>query len=176
MSLRLGSIVAGLTGVMLISYGLGCTHMPIKRASLASAAMGRVDPANEVGSIPAGEVLERVDAGPSCRFLHVENGCWSWSARNSLLEAGFVTVAVIDYLQTRTIVLEYPRFVEVGPFLPTHPTMGQLNTVAIVGTIAHLAVASAVPRPWRDLFQTVTFSVEAVNVGRNFAVGLNLSF
>jgi hypothetical protein len=65
--------------------------------------------------------------------------------------------------------------VEGNRFLGPHPSRAKVNTLIPLGMVLHTAVAVALPRPARNLWQMTFIYLEADAVHGNHAAGISLT-
>jgi hypothetical protein len=90
-----------------------------------------------------------------------------WTARDTALQATGIVLLLADVGQTRWA-LDSGHFRETNPILGSHPSRLRLGATTAVELLAHYAIARALPRPYRTIFQCAVIGVEVNAVGRNF--------
>lgn len=107
-----------------------------------------------------------------------EPGRWTWTPRDTTLEATFAAAMAIDWRQTLAIA-RGPRLggytlEESNPLLGPSPSASKVNAYFAATTALHAGVALALPRPWRTWWQLVGVGVEAHAIGRNALNGITV--
>lgn len=102
-----------------------------------------------------------------------------WTKNNTRLELGYVTLAVADMMQTMDI-QNHDNIQEANPVAraliganPGTPETMAYFTGAIIG---HYVVSKALPKGWREAWQTGTILVQGSVVANNWAIGLKIGF
>ncbi len=93
-----------------------------------------------------------------------------WSTQDTILQ---ITVGIafgIDYIQTMQRAVNHPdQWEETAPWLPKHPTNGQVTTVFVVGYGLHTLVSLALPPKYRPYWQGAFIVTEtAFGLGFHF--------
>lgn len=101
---------------------------------------------------------------------------WTWRTADTVREATWVTLHVVDWGQTLDIARQPERFHERNPFLGKHPSVGEVNAYASVWLLLHPTISFVLPPPYRDVWQYVSIGVTGSAVVMNFAVGLRVRF
>lgn len=98
-----------------------------------------------------------------------------WTTANTVLEAGFDALVLVDVMQTAT-----PGWRENGPasgllVVNGRVDRGRLLAVSASAVVLHAAVSAVLPRRWREVWQGMSLAVEGVNVAGNFSLGGRLT-
>lgn len=88
----------------------------------------------------------------------------TWSRTDTALEVTFAAALAADYLQTRQIVADG---MEGNPIMGARGERMPPALYFPASLVAHLVVASCLPRPWRSIFQGVSIGWQAAEVGHN---------
>lgn len=99
-----------------------------------------------------------------------------WTHEQKNLALVYVGTRVLDWSQTRNIAKNPNRYYEKSPFLPDHPSMGQVNRYFIVGTAASLLIADLLPSSYRRYGLYVMIGVSGLHVTRNLSLGIGISW
>lgn len=100
-----------------------------------------------------------------------------WTKSDTGREVVYLILHVADWGQTRNGVhRESEGYWEINPILGKHPSIKRVDTHFTVTAIAHVAIAYALPRKWREAFQYTTAGIEAVFVIDNNSIGLRVDF
>lgn len=96
-----------------------------------------------------------------------------WDAGEKLLAGTALVTTVLDWGQTRYAVKRPEAWSESNRIMGAHPSMGRVNGAVVVlgGATAHL-----LPHEYRKLFLWGVTTVELMQVGRNYGLGLRTSF
>lgn len=97
-----------------------------------------------------------------------------WSKADTNLEAVFLTLGALDWLQTREVIKHPDRYSERNIFLGKHPSNADVNVWFAFGLAAHVGIAAALPPAWRAPFQYVTIGLEGGLVLRNYRIGVRI--
>lgn len=91
-----------------------------------------------------------------------------WSKTDTTLEATLVAVSVADYLQTRHIA---SHCLEANPILGSCPSNKKITLYFTASIASHIAIAAALPKPWRTIFQVSSIGWEGRVVSLNIQHG-----
>lgn len=91
-------------------------------------------------------------------------GCVGWTKANTALEATFVAEQMVDLRQTSEAVA---YGAEANPVIGAWGENVSPQAYFLTTTLIHLAVASALPRRWREAFQGATIVDQGINVYGN---------
>lgn len=99
-----------------------------------------------------------------------------WDAGEKLLAGTALVTTVIDWGQTRYAMKHPGSWSESNRIMGAHPSMGRVNNyygavIVLGGVTAHL-----LPHEYRKLFLWGVTTVELMQVGRNYGLGLRTSF
>lgn len=94
---------------------------------------------------------------------------WGWTVDDTVREAVVLTLIAADWRQTRAFRAD--GLEEQNPILGRRPSRARVNFLIGAAMVLHPVAARAMPRPWRQVFQTVTVVDEAIAVGHNWALG-----
>jgi hypothetical protein len=112
----------------------------------------------------------------------------NWTREDSYRQAAATALFIADWSQTRYFI-KHPcalssgqvcanPFYEAGPahyFIGKHPSVGELNTFAVIGITGHAAISYMLPPEWRKVWQYVWIGYEA-NVVRTNYIGIRHGF
>jgi hypothetical protein len=90
--------------------------------------------------------------------------CTEWKKRDTALELAFVTTAAIDWHQTMSITAGCQ---ETNPMIGTCGDIVPPSIYFPIVIVLHAVVAAALPRPWREIFQSFSIGVEANTIYTN---------
>lgn len=104
-----------------------------------------------------------------------------WSTKDLWLLYLAEVAMAIDHQQTRSFTQErLPngeyRWHEMNPLLGKHPSAGRINTHFAVAMLAVPVVAYYLHGDDRTAFLSIILAVEAVNVARNYWIGVRFSW
>jgi hypothetical protein len=94
---------------------------------------------------------------------HASDRDWTW--HDTALEATYFAVQAVDWMQTRSFLAR--GSLETNPILGERPTRAELLAYNAVTLTLHAAVAYALPKPYREVWQVVSIGVESWQVGSN---------
>jgi len=109
-------------------------------------------------------------------LLPITSAADDWSATDQRLEAAYLTLHLVDWSQTRHTARNPALFRECNPFLPEHPSIGQVDRYFIGTALLHVLIADALPEDWRRGFQVGTIGMEFYATSYNFSVGIKARF
>ena len=98
-----------------------------------------------------------------------------WTDEDTIAEAAYLALHVIDWGQTRNMALR-DGYYEHNPALGIKPHSDRVNLHFAAGAVLHPLVARALPRPWREGWFTLSIIVEAGIVAGNHRIGLKVDF
>lgn len=100
----------------------------------------------------------------------------TWTEFDTALQLTYTAVTIADWSQTLHIARNPDSHSETNKFLGEHPSTGRVNAW-FAGCIAlNATVASLLPRPYRNVWQSFWIGYEYSYVERNIKIGLKLSF
>lgn len=97
-----------------------------------------------------------------------------WSKTDTALELTLVAVSFIDVCQTSWF-LRDPSYSESNPLLGRHPSQLELNLFTLGALVTHAAIAYALPKPYRSIWQGLGIGVETSAIAHNFSIGVSLA-
>jgi hypothetical protein len=105
----------------------------------------------------------------------------NWTKEDTAYQAAFVTLATVDWMQTRWMVKhdwqwDGKGYCELNPFLGSHPSEGKINTMIPLGIITHTLIAIALPPKARRIWQGLFIIGEIGAIGNNASAGVKLDF
>lgn len=92
------------------------------------------------------------------------------------LEATFLGVTSMDWSQTQEIATHPMEYRELNPVLGSHPSVGAVNLYFPSAMALHALIAYALPKPYREIWQSVWIGVESYTVINNASIGLKIHF
>lgn len=98
-----------------------------------------------------------------------------WTTLDTSLEVTFVVLTIMDWRQTRDI-QNHPVLYETNRVLGRHPSARRINTYIPLSIIAHAAIAAALPKPYRTIWQSIWIGIELNAVNNNASLGLSIHF
>ncbi len=105
---------------------------------------------------------------------------WEWTTTDTVLEGAFVAAGMVDLIQTqqwlRPVKPGHLGHYEMNPLLGRHPTDPELYRYWAASFAIHAAVSYALPKPYREMWQSITLVVEAGNDYYNFQTGMTIRF
>ena len=108
--------------------------------------------------------------------FHAFAFCDDWTRENTVLEASFQGLTLIDWGQTLNVVSN-PNLAEANPILGPHPSRERINTLIPLGMAAHAALSCLLPAgPWREAWQVISAALEFSAVGNNATLGVSIRF
>jgi hypothetical protein len=112
-----------------------------------------------------------------------------WTRADTAFQLGVISLQVADWGQTRAIANGYtsdyidgngvPRtktYYETNVLLGQNPSTGRVDAYFAASILGHTAVAYLLPQPYRRIWQSLFFVVEAHFVIRNDSIGLKVDF
>ena len=92
------------------------------------------------------------------------------------LETTFIGVTSMDWSQTQQIATHPHEYYETNFILGRHPSLNTVNIYFPSAMALHALVAYALPKPWREVWQTMWIGVETYTVYTNETIGLRIKF
>jgi hypothetical protein len=99
----------------------------------------------------------------------------SWTQREKTLEGVYLSLAMIDWGQTRYIA-KHPEYWERNRLLGEHPSVAEVNRYFIFEIGTHLAVIHALDHRWREPVQWASILLKGYVVHRNNQIGIKVEF
>lgn len=99
-----------------------------------------------------------------------------WTPGQQSAEAVLLMLSATDWQQTLAISRSNVYYEQANPFLGRHPDPNQVNAVFAVGMILHPIIANALSSDNRRLWIGVGIFIEAIMVGNNAAIGVQVKF
>lgn len=99
-----------------------------------------------------------------------------WTVQDTMLEATWMVLHIIDWGQTLDIARNPHRFYEINPIMGRHPSVGKVNSYMLASAIIHPLISYHLPQPYRKYWQYVTISISGGLVIHNFNIGLKVRF
>lgn len=101
-----------------------------------------------------------------------------WDATDTALGAVALGALALDWGQTRYIATHPERFHEhaAARVIGEHPSLGRVNSYFLVRMLGTVAIAEALPSPWRTAFLGGTVAIELRAVRRNASLGIKVEF
>jgi len=97
----------------------------------------------------------------------------TWTRFDTAMEATTAVTLALDWNQTIRIAAAGR---EINPYLGPHPARHTVNTYFASCIVLHAAVAYALPKPYRTIWQGVFIMVEAKVVRDNIRLGWGIKF
>jgi len=99
-----------------------------------------------------------------------------WSTTDTVMEATYATVHIMDWQQTRLIAKRQGQWKETNGILGGHPSRDRVDAW-FAGTLAgHALISYLLPDKWRTAWQALTIGIEATTVVRNYQLGVKVAF
>lgn len=92
------------------------------------------------------------------------------------LETTFIGVTSMDWSQTQQVATHPLLYSEMNPILGSHPSLEAINIYFPSAMALHALVAYALPKPWREVWQTMWIGIETYTVYTNATIGLRIKF
>jgi len=124
-------------------------------------------------------------------LLLLAMGCAHWSTADTMRQAAIVGLQVMDWHQSRTIATEMvpesyterpdgssehvyarPRWRESSPFLPSHPSAGQVDAYFAASILTGILISAVLPAEWRPYWQYGYIGFEGAFVVHNYQQGI----
>lgn len=107
-----------------------------------------------------------------------------WSLQDTILEGTFMSLVLIDVMQTRYFLDMPPKYItkdgkdyiqtheENNIFMGEYPSKTKLYLLSSSGIILHLGISYIIPKPYRNIWQSVWIGMRIKNIYHNYqAVG-----
>jgi hypothetical protein len=105
-----------------------------------------------------------------------ENKKSDWTYTDTALQATFLTLHGMDWAQTLHIVRNPDKYYETNNILGKYPSEGRVNSYMALTAIGHTAIAYALPKPWRTMWQGTGIYIGYDSVQHNINAGIGISF
>jgi len=94
------------------------------------------------------------------------------------LQAGYLVLHTLDWMQTLTIARNPDRWHETNPILGNHPSVAQVNQYFLATGIAHTLITAHLPQRKARLWLGATSIMQLgfVMHNRNLGIGLNVKY
>jgi hypothetical protein len=100
-----------------------------------------------------------------------------WTSGDTYREAAYLTVHVIDWLQTREIAKNPDKWTEQNPIIGApYPNIDRVDGYFALTALAHIGVAYILPAEWRKGFQYFTIGSQSAVVVHNIGLGIRIPF
>ena len=97
-----------------------------------------------------------------------------WTKTDKILEASYLTLHCVDWLQTRSA--DWTEFRETNPMLGVAPSKTRTDVYFFLTGILHPTITHILPQEYRKYWQALTIGMEALVVGHNFSIGMRVGF
>jgi len=99
----------------------------------------------------------------------------TWTKKDTIYQATFLTVKAIDWLQTKEIARN-PRYYEENPILGKHPKQNTVDIYFLSTAMAHSIIAYYLPEKYRRAWQCIFIGIQAGCVMNNYHTGVRFNF
>lgn len=99
-----------------------------------------------------------------------------WTRVDTAREMTWIAIHVIDWGQTLDIARRSNQYSEINPLMGRHPSVGRVNNLMILGTVAHIGGAYLCPKNLRGVYQWTSIIVNAGFIIHNHKIGLKVRF
>lgn len=100
-----------------------------------------------------------------------------WTKEDTMREAAYLVLHVVDWGQTRNIVNRREEgYWEINPILGKQPSIKRVDSYMAFSAIAHVGIAYVLPQKWRARFQYTTAGIKTGLVIYNNSAGLRVDF
>lgn len=101
-----------------------------------------------------------------------------WTTQDSVREAVYLSVLVIDWGQTRNIAHHPENWQEnvVDWAITKHPSVHQVDNYFALYAVTQVAIAYLLPSEYRKAWQYVNIGYEVRTVHSNFSIGIGVEF
>lgn len=111
--------------------------------------------------------------------LHACAGsAYAWNHEDTLWESTYLMAHIADWGQTRDIAVQCDSgaYYETNPIIGKCPTVNWVNNYFIATALAHVGIATMLPKKYRRLFQMGTLAMEVGYISNNARIGLRANF
>ena len=98
-----------------------------------------------------------------------------WNPTDKILFRSFIVLQVIDYNQTLAVVHD-DDYYELNPIMGRHPSDSTILLYFAGSTVVNYLIADALSLKYRRAWLVASVLFQAVNVGRNYNMGLKIEF
>lgn len=108
-----------------------------------------------------------------------EGSLWAWTKLDTTMQLTFLAVTTVDWMQTINFT-QHPvhsdgRSYEANRILGKQPSRAKVNTLIPLGMLAHTALAVALPKPIRQVWQLSFLYLEVDATRSNYRAGVGLT-
>jgi hypothetical protein len=134
----------------------------------------------QMNALAAGTVAATVAFGVSSVYrISQDRGIftpdWKWTWVDTTLQAGVLATMALD-LSTTLDIRHHPNNFETNPILGRRPSDAEVTRLMVGEFLAHTAIAVALPKPYRTIWQSFVIGMEAQCIRNNRSIGLNFRF
>ena len=98
-----------------------------------------------------------------------------WTKQDTALECGYIALETMDLLTTSVVAAQPRTNYEANPLLGPHPSHLEIDAFFAATTLAHVAIAYALPAKYRTAWQLVTIGAKGAMVGWNLHAGIQVA-
>jgi len=99
----------------------------------------------------------------------------AWTTQDTILQATLMSLIIIDWGQTLSFIQD-DRYKETNPILGEYPSRGEVNICIISSMVITTAIAYALPKRYRTIFQSIAIGCEIQAVRHNYQAGVKIEF
>ena len=100
----------------------------------------------------------------------------SWTHEDTLYQAAFIATACADWGQTLYIAGNPDEYEENNRILGSHPSRDKVNLYFPIAIGLHTAVAVALPKDYRRVWQLIWIGIETGMIVHNASIGIKVDF
>ena len=100
----------------------------------------------------------------------------AWTQEDTKYQTAFIMTALVDWGQTLYIAGNPDEYEENNRILGSHPSRDKVNLYFPIAIGLHTAVAVALPKDYRRVWQLIWIGIETGMIVHNTSIGIKVDF
>jgi hypothetical protein len=100
----------------------------------------------------------------------------AWTQEDTKYQTAFIATALVDWGQTLYIASNPDEYKESNVLLGDHPSRDKVNMYFPCAIVLHTAVAVALPKDYRRVWQLIWIGIETGMIVHNTSIGIKVDF
>jgi hypothetical protein len=100
----------------------------------------------------------------------------AWTQEDTKYQTAFIATALVDWGQTLYIASNPDEYKESNVLLGDHPSRDKVNMYFPIAIGLHTAVAVALPKDYRRVWQLIWIGIETGMIVHNASIGIKVDF
>lgn len=100
----------------------------------------------------------------------------AWTQEDTKYQTAFIMTALVDWGQTLYIARNPDEYEENNRILGSHPSRDKVNMYFPIAIGLHTAVAVALPKDYRRVWQLIWIGIETGMIVHNASIGIKVDF